>query len=604
MVERTLFTTEVPATPQDVDSVGVTLGVRWFSDQPGQVVAIRFYKGGAQGGNSHTVRLYSATGNVLATAVSSGETTSGWQRVNLAAPVPIAANTEYRAAVFWPAGRYAATNSFFASQFNNPPLHAYGSNNGVYTYGGLLAFPTSTWQANNYFVDPVVEIETVLGAPVGYKTIGRGIYPLRETPILRPAAPPPTGHVFYVATTGNDSNPGTQEQPWRSISITVGGGRNLQPGDTIIVMPGTYTEQIWFNDGGDATGYVTLRSQTKHGALLRPPSGAYTTLNLDASYIIIDGFDVVGGDGHGIGLDIPGHHHVTTKNCRAHDSGGSGISMIRGEFFTIEDNICYNNAGTSGFHCSGISIYQATRVAGDTVTTGFRNIVRRNICYNNIETPAIPGDHTDGNGIIIDDTQNTQGGGDPGGYPYPTLVENNLCYDNGSKGIQLAWSDHVTVRNNICYHNNKDRLNQGTWRGEINAAFSDNNTFVNNICWANPATDPNNIAIGDFDNAGGNVNNLWYYNLTFNGTQGAPSWRREGGTNPSLTSNAPYNNVFGMNPLLANPIVNPTSADFRLLPGSPCINRGTSQFGLPSTDLDGKTRVVGAAVDIGCYEAT
>ena len=520
MVERALFTTQVPVIVQDPDTGGVTLGVRWFSDQPGQVVAIRFYKGGAQGGNSHTVRLYNAAGAILATAVSSGETSAGWQRVNLAAPVPVAADTEYRAAVFWPAGRYPATNNFFAAQHNNPPLHAYATSNGVYAYAASMGFPTSTWQASNYFVDPIVEIEAASPPPAGFKTLGRGSYALREPQFVRPAAPPPpTGRVFYVATTGNDSNPGTQAQPWRNIGTAVGGPKNLQPGDTVIVMPGTYTEQVWFSDGGEASGYVALRSQIKHGALVRPPSGTYSTINLQASYTTVDGFDVVGGSGHGIAAEASSTHHIRILNNLCHDSGGSGISCVRGEFYTIDGNICHGNSNTSGFHTSGISIYQSRGVAGDTTTSGFRNIVRNNVCYNNIEI-STPGDHTDGNGIIIDDFNNTQGGGEPGGYIYPTLVENNLCYDNGSKGIQVTWSNFVMIRNNTCFHNNKDNLNRGTWRAELSNQMCNDNTWVNNIGWANPIINSNNLAIRDGSVSGGNVNVVWYNNLTYNGNFG------------------------------------------------------------------------------------
>jgi hypothetical protein len=531
MVERALFTTQVPVIVQDLDTGGVTLGVRWFSDQPGRVVAIRFYKGGAQGGNSHTVRLYNAAGAILATAVSSGETSAGWQRVNLAAPVPVAANTEYRAAVFWPAGRYPATNNFFTTQHNNPPLRAYATSNGVYAYAGSIAFPTSTWQASNYFVDPIVEIETASPPPAGFKTLGRGLYALREPQFLRPAAPPPppppTGRVFYVATTGNDGNPGTQAQPWRNIGTAVGGPKNLQPGDTVIVMPGTYTEQAWFSNGGDASGYVALRSHIKHGALVRPPSGTYSTINLQASYTTVDGFDVVGGSGHGIAAEASNIHHIRILNNLCHDSGGSGISCVRGEFYTIDGNICHGNSNTNGFHTSGISIYQARGVAGDTTTSGFRNIVRNNVCYNNIEI-STSGDHTDGNGIIIDDFNNTQGGGEPGGYLYPTLVENNLCFDNGSKGIQVTWSNLVTIRNNTCFHNNKDNLNQGTWRAELSNQMCNDNTWVNNIGWANLMINSNNLAIRDGSVSGGNVNVVWYNNLTYNGTPelGAPGQSR------------------------------------------------------------------------------
>jgi hypothetical protein len=47
----------------------------------------------------------------------------------------------------------------------------------------------------------------------------------------------------------------------------------------------------------------------------------------------------------------------------------------------------------------------------------------------------------------------------------------------------------------------------------------------------------------------------------------------------------------------------PARGDFRLLPGSPCIDAGSGNVpGLPATDFDGSPRVVGAAVDMGAFE--
>ncbi len=46
------------------------------------------------------------------------------------------------------------------------------------------------------------------------------------------------------------------------------------------------------------------------------------------------------------------------------------------------------------------------------------------------------------------------------------------------------------------------------------------------------------------------------------------------------------------------------SGNYRLEAGSPCIDAGTNQAWMAGAgDLDGRTRIIGAAVDIGCYES-
>jgi hypothetical protein len=71
-------------------------------------------------------------------------------------PVAIAANTTYIASYLAPNGHYSVTASGLASSVDNPPLHAVAnssSSNGLYLYGSLLAFPTSSFNAGNYWVD-------------------------------------------------------------------------------------------------------------------------------------------------------------------------------------------------------------------------------------------------------------------------------------------------------------------------------------------------------------------------------------------------------------------------------------------------------------------
>ncbi len=149
--------TATPGTASANDSNSVELGVRFTADATGVVNGIRFYKGAGNTG-THTGTLWSATGQQLATATFSNESTSGWQQVNFSSPVPVSANTTYIASYHAPNGNYAADgNAFAASGVDNAPLHATANTatapNGVYTYAASTAFPNQTWQSTNYWVD-------------------------------------------------------------------------------------------------------------------------------------------------------------------------------------------------------------------------------------------------------------------------------------------------------------------------------------------------------------------------------------------------------------------------------------------------------------------
>jgi hypothetical protein len=152
----TLFpASSVPVTASDPDAGAVNLGVRFTSERSGFVTGVRFYKGTGNTG-THVGALWTSGGTLLASATFTGETASGWQQVNFATPVAINANTVYVASYFAPRGHYAGDNGFFANPLDNPPLHAPSSSNGVYRYAGSNAFPNSTYQSSNYWVDVVL----------------------------------------------------------------------------------------------------------------------------------------------------------------------------------------------------------------------------------------------------------------------------------------------------------------------------------------------------------------------------------------------------------------------------------------------------------------
>src|SRR6185503_19760163 len=71
------------------------LGTNITVDAPSSPTAIRFWKDAKETG-THTVRLWSSTGTVLASLAVTGETAgAGWQQATFATPIALAANTVY-----------------------------------------------------------------------------------------------------------------------------------------------------------------------------------------------------------------------------------------------------------------------------------------------------------------------------------------------------------------------------------------------------------------------------------------------------------------------------------------------------------------------------
>jgi hypothetical protein len=145
-----------PANPSDPDTASVEVGVKFTSDIAGKIYGIRFYKGAGNTG-THIGHLWSSTGTKLGTVTLSNETASGWQEALFATPISINANTTYVASYLAPNGRYAGDSGYFSAPVNSGTLHAPASGNGVYRYttNTAGAFPSSTWQSSNYWVDVI-----------------------------------------------------------------------------------------------------------------------------------------------------------------------------------------------------------------------------------------------------------------------------------------------------------------------------------------------------------------------------------------------------------------------------------------------------------------
>jgi hypothetical protein len=144
-----------PTVMKANDTNSVELGFKFQSTVNGDVVGLRFFKGVDNTG-PHVANLWSATGDILATATFANETADGWQQVMFAAPVSLTAGVTYVAS-YHTDGNYSADPGFFASSHDNglliAPASAPGSVNGLFAYGSSSLFPTDSFNATGYGVD-------------------------------------------------------------------------------------------------------------------------------------------------------------------------------------------------------------------------------------------------------------------------------------------------------------------------------------------------------------------------------------------------------------------------------------------------------------------
>jgi Domain of unknown function (DUF4082)/Bacterial Ig-like domain len=152
--------TAQPSVASANDTSALNLGVQFTTSVNGWIAGIRFYKGAGNTG-THVGSLWTSAGTLLGQVTFTNESASGWQVAYFSSPIPVTAGTTYIASYFAPSGGYSDDSAYFANTgVTNGPLTAPQSSavspgNGLYAYGSSPAFPTSTYNATNYWVDVV-----------------------------------------------------------------------------------------------------------------------------------------------------------------------------------------------------------------------------------------------------------------------------------------------------------------------------------------------------------------------------------------------------------------------------------------------------------------
>jgi hypothetical protein len=399
---------------------------------------------------------------------------------------------------------------------------------------------------------------------------------------ITPAA---SAEYFVSAINGADENSGDATSPFRTLAKSTS---VLAPGDTLHITEGRYTEQLLLAKSGTAQQAITIVG-----------SGRPLLETSDDSILISGSYIEVGGlEAHSTGLGSAitigkNNHHVRVFDNVVRDSGCGGVATIQTDYVTIEENRVFGNSRRSPWQCSGISIYQPTN---SDHASGIHNAVRRNIVYDNMNVfvddniSRSDGRTTDGNGIIIDDSRHTQGGASADAYDGLTIVENNIVFDNGGRGVNVFLSDHTLVRNNTSYHNLKDT--NLAWRqnqGEFTSAYASDVKFVNNIAV------PRDVDGHGFAALQTSAECLWDFNLIQGGIQ--PHFQI------SQQSCGTHNKFERHNAGFVFPSIDPREADFHLRGDSPALGAGDVNE-TPKDDFSGSPRPQHGPTDLGALQAT
>lgn len=394
---------------------------------------------------------------------------------------------------------------------------------------------------------------------------------------------------FYVSPTGNDAGTGTAGDPWQTLQHAA---NQVAAGDTVNVAGGTY---VGFQLTASGTQFDPIVFQAAAGVTINQANASTDDgINLEqVSHVTLDGFSVTGVPRAGIrvvGIDGSHSQGVVLRNNIADQNGRWGILTGYTDDILIEHNQTSRSGDEHGIYVSN---------------SGDRPIIRRNLVWGNnasgIQINAdgtLPGDGIVTGALVENNTifDNGTGGGSALNFDglQDSRIQNNLLYDNHSSGISLYRIDGSDgSKNNVVVNNTVLQAADGRWA--LNVQDGSTGNFAANNILLNDHSFRGSLDISS-DSLSGFVsdNNVVMDRFTTDG----------GNTVLSLSQ---WQSLTGQDAasLIALPddlFVDPDNDNYHLAELSPAIDAGTS-LQAPAFDLEGTPRPLGAAHDIGAFEA-
>lgn len=419
----------------------------------------------------------------------------------------------------------------------------------------------------------------------GFNPTTRTVNVIGATPTPQPQ-PPVVSAAYYVATTGNDANAGTEASPWKTIKKAAA---TLQPGQTVYIKSGTYTERLVPANSGTATKPITYAAYpgstvTIDGTGVAVGNFAGLVDLSHRSYIKLTGLAVANSAYAGIFAD--GASNISIEKTKVTNSVSSGIG-IWGSNGVILDGNDVGNSCKGGAHES-ITVAQSSNfeLKGNHVHNegaGYTKEgidAKQGVSYGKIHDNVVH--DTRAVAIYVDAYDQDS---------HDIEVYNNKVY-NSSHAFVLSSEaggmlSNVKHYNNLAYNNRNCGLKifgqvASPTHKMVNISIM-NNTFVNNGC---------GIENGNDQLTGGVLrNNLVSQNV----------YQLNGRLSYFACD---HNVVYGKsyescaNTITGNPLL---TADYKLLVGSSAIDAGVGT-GAPALDLAGTSRPRGGGYDIGAYE--
>jgi parallel beta-helix repeat protein len=277
---------------------------------------------------------------------------------------------------------------------------------------------------------------------------------------LLAGAPSAAAETYHVSTTGSDSDPGTEEQPWGSIE---GAARRAAPGDTVYIHPGSY---------GD---WGTVTTVAESGTAESPID--FVGLPDQPRPTVRGHFKITGNDLRFSRITFDGPTGPVKPVAADNPKGEQVQVAVNGDSVEIMNSVVRDSDWHAGIYLAGAD--QARLVGNCIQDNGDRDPAVRQ--YQRNKSHGIYWDS--GSGLIANNVVvgNLARGIQLYKAPNNVRVLHNTVVTNGRAGIQFsAQTSRSSAVNNIVAYNGDAGIRTYGLIGSGNVA-------ANNLGWANGA---------------------------------------------------------------------------------------------------------------------
>jgi hypothetical protein len=267
-------------------------------------------------------------------------------------------------------------------------------------------------------------------------------------------------NTYFVSLEGDDDNPGTESDPWRTVQYSVD---QLAAGDLLFIKAGEYEGDITIRNSGTLDHPIIISSFEDDLVKINAVGHSFGIVFDGVEFVTVKGLEIFGANGpHNESCNVHIKNKSSNITIQENEIHGGDYGILNSDLWTdhdpthisIIDNQIHDNGlqgirifGTQSSECSNITMY-----GNDVYDNGYDKTgddsewavgIYLRCDHSTLENNQIHDNN--GEGVFMDAFSSR--------HYHHNVVKGNHIYRNGWNGIMFAGQDYSLVHDNNIHDN-------------------------------------------------------------------------------------------------------------------------------------------------------